>query len=852
MLGAHKLYPHALPVLPARQHASVREFLTLYRNGLPFIHWQDFKVSEPITHIILTDTQTRQDIRGVPANTPTTIIEHHPIERKFKPHETWAGELIGAATTLLVERIREENIMLNSLEATLMALGIYADTGMFTYGGTTSRDIQAAAWLVEHGAVLDTIRRFLASPLNAEQQDLFESLLESADNRSIHGYDVTVCTARTDKTIEGINGVAHRLRDVLDTVALFVIVAMPDYTQMVCRSIDDAIHVGEVARHFGGGGHPRAAASAIQSDDLEALTGRLWTFLRENIHPATRVADLMSYGVQTVIADEPIRDIIARLRRIGHEGYPVLDQGHVIGLLTLRDADKALEHGLADATVRDVMHSGNITLNPDDPVALLEQTMVASDWGQIPVIDSHQNLIGIVTRTDLIKHWVRTHPSTTPDERRIDADKARDLLGSSSILLIEKIATFAQEQGIFLYMVGGVVRDLLLERPNLDIDFVVEEDAIVFTQRLAQHYGGRVHSYQPFRTAKWQLDADVARKLQLDFAALPETLDFATARSELYEHPTALPTVYNSGIKLDLRRRDFTINTLAVQLSPVHSMWRILDYYGGIADLQERKLRVLHSLSFIDDPTRILRAVRFGERLQFVIESRTAELMLTALPVLRRITGERIQNELTLILKETHAGRALLKLEALGIPRAIHPSFVIRPSILQAIATLHSEHPGWSDDHLMILWHLMMADVPADQVYEVCRRLLLSENHSSAIQHSAQLHQKPGILTDPHTLPSAIDALLTGVTDETLLALWILTDQPQVRQHLERYRTTYKQLRPYTSGNTLISMGLHPGPQFRQILEQLRKAWLDGQLHTPEQEQAYLHTLIAEVRNDES
>jgi tRNA nucleotidyltransferase (CCA-adding enzyme) len=235
-----------------------------------------------------------------------------------------------------------------------------------------------------------------------------------------------------------------------------------------------------------------------------------------------------------------------------------------------------------------------------------------------------------------------------------------------------------------------------------------------------------------------------------------------------------------------------------------------------------------------------------------VIEARTAELMLTALPVLRRITGERIQNELTLILREMHAGRALLKLEALGIARAIHPAFTIQPSLMEAIATLHGDHPRWSDDQLTILWHLMMAGVPADQVYEVCRRLLLSETHSAAIQQSASLYQKPGILADPTSSPSDIDALLTSASDETLLAVWVLTDQAQVRQHLEQYCTSWKQIRPHANGNTLINMGLPPGPHFRHILEHLRKAWLDGQLHTAEQEQAYLNTLIAEVRDGKS
>ncbi|MCA9915600.1 MAG: CBS domain-containing protein, partial [Anaerolineae bacterium] len=518
-------------------------------------------------------------------------------------------------TTLLVELIREERIPLSSLESTLLALGIYADTGMLTYGGTTPRDLQAAAWLLDHGAVLDTVQRFLTEPLNNQQQNLFEILLKNAESRSIQGYEVTLASATQEEVIGGISTVTTALSNTLDSDAVFVLVQMPKNIQLVCRSREDAIDSGELARELGGGGHPRAAAAAIYKGELSAIIAQIWDWSQQHIQPAVRVADLMSYGVQTVSADEPIAEGIARLRRIGHEGYPVLDANRVVGLLTLRDADKALEHGLKEATMRDVMLSGTVTLTPHDSVARLEEVMVASDWGQIPVVDEREQLIGIVTRTDLIKHWAQKHPARAPETPHIELASAEQILGISNIALIETVSALAQKSGLPLYMVGGVVRDLLLERPNYDIDFVVEADAITFVESLAATYGGDVHSYRPFGTAKWLLDETAAEKLGVKLEQLPDHLDFATARSELYEHPTALPTVYNSGIKLDLRRRDFTINTLAVQLSPQGAMWRVLDFYGGLHDLERGMIRVLHSLSFVDDPTRIIRAVRFAQRL---------------------------------------------------------------------------------------------------------------------------------------------------------------------------------------------------------------------------------------------
>lgn len=563
-----------------------------------------------------------------------------------------------------------------------------------------------------------------------------------------------------------------------------------------------------------------------------------------------KIADLMSYSVQTVDVDTQVIDLIHRIRRIGHEGYPVVENGHVVGLLTLRDADKALEYGLETATVRDVMLSGTVTLHPEDPVSLLATTMIESDWGQIPVVDEDKQLLGVVTRTDLIKHWGQSHSTTAAQISQIEVDSAKRILGKEHIRLIVHIAQHAQENGILLYMVGGVVRDLLLERHNTDIDFVVEGNAIDFAESICAEFGGRLHTYTPFGTAKWFVDTTVSNNLSLPLDTVPDHIDFASTRSELYEHPTALPTVYNSSIKLDLRRRDFTMNTLAVQLSPKEAMWRILDFYGGLADLEQRLIRVLHSLSFVDDPTRIIRAVRFSERLQFVIEPRTTELIQTALPMLRRITGERIRNDLELLLKEPHPTRGLLKLEALGALKHIHPDLMVKPDIRTAFETLENGHPQWSANTLLIKWYLLMAQVDEDKIIAVATRLLVSQNQAEDFQKTAYIAQEAEALKHPLSKPSDIDALLSPLSEEGLIALWILADDETARERIEHYHDEWKHIKPTITGHDLRERGLQPGREFRIILERLREEWLNGDIRNADEEQLALKRLIFEVYHD--
>ena len=846
MLAAWKLNPDATPILPPQQHNSVQEFLTLYRNGLPFVRWDDFKEGASVTHITLTDTQDIPSLRKLPKNLPTYIVEHHPQEREMGENETWAGEKVGAATTILVEQIKEKEITLSTLEATLLALGIYADTGMMTYGGTTPRDMRAAAWLLEQGAVLDTVQRFLSAPLNSEQQALFQTLLHHTDDREINGYDITLCTAKVDERIDGISTVTGRLRDVVDADALIVLVQMPDNVQLVARSKVDAVHVGEIARLFEGGGHPRASAAAIDDVTVDAISTQIWDYLRDNIQPAVRVEHLMSFGVQTVEADEIISDLVPRLRRIGHEGYPVTDNGQIVGLLTLRDADKALEHGLHKSTVRDVMLAGNITLNPEDPIALLEEKMVDSGWGQIPIVNYRDDLIGIVTRTDLIKHWGNTHPTQTNDQAKISADDIQDVLGKNVLALIEKMGKLAQEADMTMYMVGGVVRDILLQRPNDDIDFVLEGNAISFATDLQTQFGGKIHTHEPFGTATWFIDETVAEALNLPYDNLPDHLDFTTARSELYEHPTALPTVYRSGIKLDLRRRDFTINALAVQLSPKSHQWRILDFYGGLADLDNQQIRVLHSLSFVDDPTRILRAIRFATRLDFTIESRTHELIKGALLMMGRITGERIRKELNLMLQEDDALKSLNYLQSYQIPQHIHTDFVLKDETIRVFEDYVADYPQWEIDVEKLVWHILFA--PLQQVEKICERLLFNQQTCRAIVQTSQLiEQKKELKTGK---PSQIVKLLTDATNETLIALWLWCDDAHIRQNIEKYHDIWQEITPTIDGNILKQHGLKPSPHYRTILATIRDAWLDGEVNNPIEEDALLNRLIAELDDD--
>ena len=856
LLGAYKLYPSATPILPKRLNRNVKEFITLYKNGLPFKGEADFKWRKlpSFEQLILVDTQRIPQLNNVTADTQITIIDHHKRSADLPERTTYIGEQIGAATTLLVEQIRDQHIKLNSLESTLLALGIYEDTGSLTYRATTARDIRAVAWLVEQQADIDVVRRFLRPPLNDEQRDLFEILINTAESRTINGHTVTVGSVKIVVYIEQINSVAHRLGDILDPTALFLVVEMPESLQIVCRSKGNVLDVGEIAQHFGGGGHPRASAANMKNGKIKDVVPQLWELIESRIQPERTVADLMSYGVQTVNANDKLIDIITRLRHIGHEGFPVVDNKRVVGLLTRRDADRAIEHNLNNTIVREIMLADETTLYPSSSIASLEKLIVDSGWGQIPIINDANELIGIVTRTDLIKHWADTHPEAEAIINKVESDTIAEVLGQDIWALIDHIAKQAQQAHVSIYMVGGVVRDLFLERPNYDIDFVVEDDAIQFAESLVEQYGGDVNSYRPFGTAKWVLNEQIAKHLDVSLENLPDHIDFATSRNEFYQHPTALPTVYNSSIKLDLHRRDFTINTVAIQLSPVSLQGRILDFYNGVSDLNRKLIRVLHSLSFVDDPTRILRAVRFEQRLGFEIEPRTTELIDTARPMLRRITGERLRNELTLLLKEDSPADGLHKLQKRHILTSIHPEFKISDKLtdkLESVRVWYTTDESNIDSSLTDLyWHIILSSVTIQHIQAICERLLFGKTMTQSIIDTAYLMYNAEMLSDSDTLPSKIVTELANKADIALIITLLISDNPIVISHIQNYQENLRYIQPSTNGNTLKQMDLPPGPKYRVILDKLRSARLDGLIQNDDQEQDLLGTLIREMYDD--
>ncbi|HID33910.1 MAG TPA: CBS domain-containing protein [Anaerolineae bacterium] len=842
LLAASKLHPEAIPVLPRQLNRNLRDFLTLYRSALPFRTVQELPRGK-IAEAIFVDAQSAQLVRGMTQQTPVRIIDHHPCRESLPPHYHCWYEPVGATTTILVEQIMGRGIQLSPVEATLLMLGIYEDTGSLSYVSTTSRDMRCAAWLLDQGARLDTVREFLHHPLSPAQQRLLDRLYESAEIHEIKGFTVIITSARIEEPVEEISALAHKLRDFYDPDALFLLVDLKEHVQVVARSTTNNIHVGRIAEKLGGGGHARAAAALVRDMPLATIKTRLLALLQTMIQPQVRVREIMSWGVNTVRRDATVAEVSDRMAKRGHEGFPVVDEeGRLVGLVTRRIIDMAIRHGMHRQPVSKVMRVGAVTVGLDDPVQLVQKKMIDSGWGQIPVVDEDGNMVGIVTRTDLLKLWGEEEAVTPPSVAKL----LEESLPPGLIDLLRKVGDAGAALHHPVYIVGGFVRDLLLNQPNFDVDFVVEGDAVALAQYLAQQYGGRVRPHRRFGTAKWIRDDDAfaaGRRLPDE---TPPSIDFATARTEFYEEPTALPIVERSSIKLDLHRRDFTINTLAIRLDGAH--WgELLDFYGGQRDLEQGVIRVLHSLSFIEDPTRILRAVRFEQRFGFTIDPRTAELMIEAVDLLRRVSGPRIRHEIELILQEREPEKAIRRLEEIGVLREIDPELgwdVDLDARFRALREAIAAQPDLPAPIEQLYFALWLYDLTPAAHRRILDRLRPTSATAKLVKATEGLRARTLDILQPDISPSELDRLLQPFDDAALLVARVGSDDPLFQERIRFYRERLRPQQIHITGDDLRRWGVKPGPIYRRVFQQVRAALLDGRIHTPEEEIALAKRIL--------
>jgi len=849
MVAAQKVYPKAQMAFVGKLQTRVQEFMALYKDSINIKNYRTINNDE-ISRLIIVDTKNSKRIgrfQNIAEQDGVELIiyDHHPDTKDDLRSNFIVSEKIGATTTLLVEKIEQEKIKITPFEATIFALGIYEDTGSLSFSTTTVRDVKSVAWLLEMGADLKTVRTYMQHPLSGEQHELFNILIEGLDNIFFNGVMVSIATSSIPEYVGGLDLLTQKLGEFTNNQVVFTVVKMEDRIHLVGRSSLDAVNVNLILHHFGGGGHEKAASATVKENDIDLIIDKLHHILRESIAPEVKAADIMSTPVKTVSLNQSIDETEKIMIRYGHTGFPVVDGEKVVGIISRRDVEKARYHGLGHAPVKGFMSHNIVTIKADTTLSIIKQLMIRKDIGRLPVMEKNK-LLGIISRTDVLRelHGDSIFPSSGTNfsesctyTKENLTERLKSILPVNIFKLIGQIGETADKVGVSVYLVGGMVRDLILGLPNVDLDLVVEGDGLSFASTLAEILQGKVFFHEKFATASLHLQNQIK-------------IDIATARTEYYEFPAALPTVETGSLKQDLYRRDFTINAMAIGLN--QDNWgQLIDYFCGRIDLEQGIIKVLYNLSFVEDPTRIIRCIRFEKRYRFTIESETLRFAREAIEqnFLEKVSFPRLKDEFLLILKEKVRVSILKRLKQLGVWERVFPELDLSQDVVKYLIQMEntiksiSNFIGKFDIDLIVLL-ILCHQANEKQVEAFCEKIQWSKGYRSVLKKTVE--EKESILifleSDDVTLYS-LDKFFKELPSEAIIYFYLISDL-QKQTMIINYLDKRKEWTVSISGHDLRHLGIKPGPVFKTILDRIREAKVMGSIQSKDQEIAFVKELM--------
>jgi tRNA nucleotidyltransferase (CCA-adding enzyme) len=852
MLAAQKLYPDALVVFPGSQEKNLKNF---FINSMVYLfNMADIGNIEfaKVKRLVLVDTRQPSRIGKLSKllkrkDIEIHIYDHHPATDNDIKGNIEVHRLTGANVTLLLAIIAEKKIEISADEATIMCLGLYEDTGSFTFPSTTENDFKAAAFLLSKGANLNVVSDLIARELSPEQVSLLNDLIQSASRYNINGIEVVVTSVTTEKYMPDFAFLVQKMVKMENLDALFAIGRMENKIYVVARSRISDVDVGSIITPMGGGGHAYAASASIKGKTLAQVENNLIELLYAKIKALRQAKNLMSSPAITVGNKVTCKEANDLLTRYNINALLVTERDNrrdqLCGYITRQVIEKALFHKLENVPVKDYMTTEVATVGPDADLSEIQEKIIENKQRVLPVIQN-TDILGVITRTDLLNVLVRQskkYPDGFPDplkepthaRLRNVVKLLKERLSARLFNMLKTIGEVADGLGYGAYVVGGFVRDLILYRSDEDVDIVIEGDGIAFAKKYARLEGARIHTHEKFGTAVIIFKDGYK-------------IDVASARLEYYKFPAALPTVEMSSIKLDLFRRDFTINTLAIQLNS-EKFGMLIDFFMAHKDIKEKIIRVLHNLSFVEDPTRVFRAIRFEQRYGFTIGKLTTGLIENAVNMnfFRGLTGRRVLTELKQILEEENPVPAIIRLNDFDLLKFIHPSIQFDKQLISILNSV-KQALAWHDllflDESYMKWVVyflvLIHTCDLQRSEEICNRFELAPRYRKIFCEERFAAEKC-VLGLARNLPlpnSRLYRKLIEFRTELILYMMAVTKQEKVKKAISHYFTNLRKVGVSLKGRDLQKMGIEPGPVYREILQAALDAKLNGKLKTRKDE----------------
>lgn len=877
MVAASLLHPAAKICIVGSPESNLKQFLA--ENGSRFSIVKEKSVNpERITKLIIVDNRDPKRMGKIGSYLlekieksesksgqessqafPTIICyDHHPDSDNDIFHDYSHTQPTGACTTIMLDFLNRAGIQINVFQASLFALGIYEDTGNFLHINTTYKDFAAASYLFNIGASLEFVKRYLPKEFTSTQFALINTMISKCETVSIKGIETSFIEIDSEDYQEDIALLVQTVKKSKNLKLLFCISTHSEKIDIIARNDYDFINLDTVLSRFNGGGHKTAGFASVSStstreskaETIMRIKNEIIEEIEKQITNYGTVADLMTSPADTVRPETTLNEALTKLLNNNYSTVLIADKkNRPTGILTKKDISRALHHSMADRPVEDCMSTNVITVNEKESIYNAYKTLIDYDIGRLPVVSDKGNISGIITRTDMLIHQFRHISAAALKQTDYDSVKVmmQNNIDDNVLELLKQAGYIGDSLGVNVYVVGGFVRDLILQHKNYDIDLVIEGDGIKYAREYCKKFGKSIKTFPKFGTS---------------FVILKngKRIDISSARREHYPTAGSLPEVEYAGIQNDLFRRDFTINSLAVQVN-IHRFGRLFDFYGGRRDLKLGIIRVLNNFSFVEDPIRILRAIRFEQRFGFRIEKKTTYLLKKSLQLLSldNVSAERIKTELIYSSKKGPPDRFFSRLQELGVLKQINHNLKFtteNKTICKKIDELTiwyknsfpKEKPEfWICYHLALLHGLslrMKEKFALKLRYSRKFTICLRKSDSFVRYRLAELEKEKdqGVI--------ALD--LHNLSIETIIYSAACTDNDVIKDKIIRYLSKNRFIKPELDGDDLKNLGVPEGKMIGKILEDLQKKKVNKALTGKKAEIAYVKNIIARGKLNET
>lgn len=732
-----------------------------------------------------------------------------------------------ACTSALVHLLSEEGKRPSAGEAGLFLLGIHEDTGHFTFPGTRALDYRAAALCLAWGAPIEWLTRYVPKGYTIHQLSLLERISRSIEFQEVAGVGVAITRLETETYEPELSVLLEQLRAAEAWPAAFLLAGTGDRIDVIGRS-EGSVDVARILRPLGGGGHPEAASAVLRAMTLQEARATLQSALEDVLGKRRTVGELAVSPFLHLPANATIREAADLIHQRRIDTLP-LTKGRgksmtFVGVVTRRDADAALRLQLGQRPAGEISAAPPPWIAPSASVSEARERLVEGPSRLLLVGEPPGNAAGILTRGTIFRALedpALVRPAKRPAPRSL-LQRLEEALGDRW-RVVNELGAIAGELGLALHVVGGTVRDLFLELPVRDVDLAVEGEAPKLAAVAARRLGCEVEAHEPFGTASLVLPGG-------------DRIDVASARFEHYEQIAALPRVaLHAGLRHDLFRRDFTINALAISVDP-REAGELHDPYGGLADLRAGLLRVLHGLSFHDDPTRAFRAARFAARFDFRLAPETAGLMNAARKAgaFEKLGRERLGAELDRILSEPSVVQAMRLLREWRLLGVVHPRIsggrlflerltLARAACHRAEGLLGAEAPPQSD----VLWIALAASIPRGDRAGLERMVPGGARRRRLFREGPDRVKEIITPIVQATRASEAAKILGGLDDAELIYARAIAGE-RAGRWIDWWQREGRAIVPSITGGELMALGYRQGPALGRALASARSAAWDG------------------------